>query len=97
MYSALAGACKKRIAQNNGVDGRSGRFYVHGNKKASTQRGGENVKYLVVKANVDAEGILKDLALIEEKATELERMASVIRRRIEISGESTNSADSPES
>lgn len=55
------------------------------------------MKYLVVKADVDAEGILKDLMLIREKAMELDRMASAIQRRIEISGESTDSADSPES
>ena len=33
--------CKERIAQNECVDGRSGRFYVHRNNKPSTHRGGE--------------------------------------------------------
>ena len=38
MYSALAGACKERITQNKGIGSRIGRFYVHGNKKLSTER-----------------------------------------------------------
>ena len=54
------------------------------------------MSYLVVKTNVDAEGILKDLMLIKEKAMELDQMASAIQRRIEISGESTDNANSSE-
>ena len=44
MYSGAATPCTERIVQNNGVDGRSGQFYVHGNKKPSTHREGKNMK-----------------------------------------------------
>ena len=38
MYSGAATPCKERITQNKGIGSRIGRFYVHGNKKPSTER-----------------------------------------------------------
>ena len=52
------------------------------------------MKYLVIKANVDSDGILKDLRQIYEKADELKNLACEMERKITLNEESTENADS---
>ena len=49
--------------------------------------------YVVVKANVDKEGILKDLTEINEKAAELQRISNRMMRRISVGEAATETDD----
>lgn len=61
----------------------------------STEEGGGRMRYMVIRADADTDGLLHDLETIRKKARELEQFASDMQRKITISGEPAKEADSP--